>query len=949
MLLERETELDKVTTALHRARSGQGGLIILRGPIGSGKSTVLHALRGLTADDTVKILRASSSSLEQNFAFGVVRQLIEPILSSSPADVRERWLTGAAGMSRMVFSDDVPPSPGRSAATIREAVLLGLTALIGNISEDFPLLFLVDDIQWVDTPSLCLLTTLARHSCQKRVLIVAAIRDGDIRANRTMISELAAVAMHELWLAPLSITATRRFIEEVLGQAPEEEFVNACHEVSDGNPMILESLTHNVTYHSLSPEAEHASWLRSLRPDQLRDRLIQCFDAQDPAVKAFGRALAVLGDRADLDLVGRLTCLDLVGCREAMHTMQQLGLLKDKGRLEFTHLVVKDAIEGTMTTADRERLNLDAVHLLHRTGCPAEQVAAQLLAITSQHGCWAVEILRAAADTAVRRGAPEVAARYLRRALLDASPDGEDRAQLLVELATVELGLDLTAAVQHIAYAVPLLRTARDKAAAVVRIAPAMLVHDQLPVPVRDLIAEVVTQLGDPATLSGPERDLALRLETMLWHSAQGDPAELDDAVLRLAGLGSDPAMDTGAERELLIVLAYAGTISAKVPADEVARLMTRVLEAERASPGHVHTALPLAMIIMAAAGRVTPLVPWLDTALNKTRQHDAGIEQALIRAEQSLALLYLGRVHEARSTALEVAAFEWSTTNAVTSAVLSAVALELRDPELTNRMLARRPDRANSEPLDATDWMLRASVAATTGNFRQALDYILECGRQLDRSGWLNPVLFPWQTTAALLYHRLGNTECALSYAEDARARALNWGAPVGIGRALRTLGSLTPGQPGTELLGEAVAVLAASENSLELAKAQLQLGTRLRAANDPVAGALLRSAHKIIRDHGGPQLMAEAGSPVRAPGGTKAVEPFRALTKAEIKVVNLAVGDHTNQKIAEILNISCRAVEKHLTNAYRKLGIRRRTELPGALVCSPASHNQMLTIGRL
>jgi DNA-binding CsgD family transcriptional regulator len=474
----------------------------------------------------------------------------------------------------------------------------------------------------------------------------------------------------------------------------------------------------------------------------------------------------------------------------------------------------------------------------------------------------------------------------LRRALLDVPPDSVDRARLLVELAMMERGCDPAAAAWHVFYAAPLLPTARDRAEALTRLAPATLVHE----PMQDLLTEVAAELG--------AGELAPRLEARLRYATLDDPAALDAATHQLTGLGTDT--------ELLTVLTYAATVGAKTPASEAARLMVTVLDREPATPEHVHTALPLAALTLVAADRVAPLLPWLDTALATAQ----GAEQAVVRAERALALVYLGRAREARSLALEVAGSPLAAT------ALSMVALELRDPELTNRVLAQRHE-------DVFARLLRVSATALAGDFPGALAQALECGRRLDRAGWVNPVLFRWQLSAALLHDHLGDREAALALATDARTRALAWGAASGIGRASRVLGHLTPDQPGVDLLRDAVEVLEGSDNLLERAKARLALGTRLRSVGDPGSGEVLRAARG---------LASEAGAPWLA-GGLLAVAPGRPLTRSETRVVELATGDRTNHEIAELLGITCRAVEKHLTNSFRKLGIRRRTELAGAL----------------
>jgi DNA-binding CsgD family transcriptional regulator len=56
-------------------------------------------------------------------------------------------------------------------------------------------------------------------------------------------------------------------------------------------------------------------------------------------------------------------------------------------------------------------------------------------------------------------------------------------------------------------------------------------------------------------------------------------------------------------------------------------------------------------------------------------------------------------------------------------------------------------------------------------------------------------------------------------------------------------------------------------------------------------------------------------------------------ALTASELRMATLAAGGQTNREIAQALFVTPKTVEVHLSNAYRKLGIRSRRELPGAL----------------
>src|ERR1700685_1318075 len=95
-MLEREADLRELRGAVAAARAGAGRLVIIEGTAGTGKSRLLAAAVQLASAEGLRVLAASGSELERDFAFGVVRQLFEPpVIAAAPA-VRDRLLAGAA-------------------------------------------------------------------------------------------------------------------------------------------------------------------------------------------------------------------------------------------------------------------------------------------------------------------------------------------------------------------------------------------------------------------------------------------------------------------------------------------------------------------------------------------------------------------------------------------------------------------------------------------------------------------------------------------------------------------------------------------------------------------------------------------------------------------------------------------------------------------------------------
>lgn len=158
-------------------------------------------------------------------------------------------------------------------------------------------------------------------------------------------------------------------------------------------------------------------------------------------------------------------------------------------------------------------------------------------------------------------------------------------------------------------------------------------------------------------------------------------------------------------------------------------------------------------------------------------------------------------------------------------------------------------------------------------------------------------------------------------------------------MGRALRVLGSAIGGRRGLDLAEEAVETLrgAPADAGMELVEALVAQGRQLLAAGERGrARVRLREAADLAERKGGLRLLALAEQALRE-GGARLPVAARtgsaALTDSERRIAELAAAGRTNTEIADLLHLARRTVETHLTSTYRKLGIRRRAELPATL----------------
>ncbi|GHE68719.1 hypothetical protein GCM10017771_92460 [Streptomyces capitiformicae] len=940
MLLERQNELKIAAEALTLAARGTGSLIVISGPPGTGKSALLTEIGELAAQYAARpsgsaprrplVMRAYGAPTERDFSLGVVRQLLEPAVRSAPS----RWRSPATRPALAFLASD-PEAPQQHTANAKYA----LPALLATMSQDRTLVLLIDDLHWADDGSLDLFVQLASQETSVGILVVVTVCEGEPTVEPPAVRAITATAEHTLLPASLSAAGVQKLIMAHLGAPPAAEFSAACHEATRGNPLHVRSLLQECKSRGIAPSAAQAAEVATLVPPALRRRLLLCLREMQPWALAVARALMVLGDDADPRVVGELAGLDDVDSSRGLAELRRLALVSRKG-VRLAHRAAYEVIEEATPLSERNRLHLRAADLLRYRGLDPERVATHLVAVTSLLDEQAVAELRVAADEAVLRGDPVAAARYLRRALRDSPPCSEERARLLVELATVERSFAPSVAVRHITQAYHLLSGPQSRAEALMTLTPVAIGTSLLSL--EDLLRQTAQELGPADALPPGLRRLAVRLEARLQHLGENDPAVLASAAGRLARLGERPETARGDERELVAALLHTAAAAADVPSSRIARLARQVLDHTPATAAQVHTLVPLTVPVAVSTDSVEGLSPWLDTALEDAVRRGGRLEESVILSQQALVLVAHGRLAEAQARAVKacaVAGADEMTT--LSSMALIMVALRTRQPELA----AALPDRLRGPAENCWFQGLRTLVRGMEAERREepalALEHYTEAGYVLERSGWRNPAFAPWEYLAARVHQRMGDAERAEELGARYLERARKWGAPAPLGRALALRASLAGTAAAAGLLRDAADVLEASADLHTRAVVQLRLAETVAPHRPDEAEQALRAAYDLavacdaswVASRAQEMLGPEAVRGAAVRGAAAHGAALAQLTPAERMVAQMAVQGLTNQAIADALGVSRRAVEKHLTSCYRKMSTSGRPGLIAAL----------------
>ncbi len=907
-LLERDREVAALAAAAADAVAGTARLVVVEGPAGIGKSRLLAALRAEAPGLGLRVLAARGGELEAEFPFGVVRQLWEPPLAD-PA-TRERWLAGPAAPAAPVLA--APGGSGGAPGDASFAALHGLFWLTATAAAESPLAVVVDDLHWVDVPSLRHLAYLVRRLEGLPVLLVAGLRSGERGADAGLVAEIAGdPAALVLRPAPFGDEAVEALITGRLGP-PEPEFLEACRETTGGNPLLLEQTLRSLADDGVTPDAAGAGRVREVGARAI-SRTVLLRLARLPADAAsVARAISALGEGADLPGIAALAGLDEARAAGAVAALARAEIVRPEPPVGFVHPLVREAVYHDADPATRELLHAAAARHLATVGAPPERVAAQLMLVSPRRDAGVVRTLREAAAAASARGAPETATTLLHRAL-DEPPDPGERTDLLLQLGSVESQVDLRAGVGRLREAWDDLDEARR--VAVSRQFAWGLIFRGDAQEGADLARSTAGALP-PAQEDLRRWLLGVAAAAVNFGAIVPEaPGYLRDAR-RARGVGPGArALQSWASFDWCLK----GGAAAEVAPLAADALADGTLLAE--PDGFMLGCAALLALEMAEAPEAD--AAW-DASLAQAHRGGSLFAISAILLWRGLGLLWRGDLREARSHLLEAAPMlsRWGLASDVHAlSFLTEVEAAAGDPAAAPPL----PEESGwPGHADGSLFRLRAQTVAllVQGDHAAALGTADALHRGLVSRGTaevMNPAWIPWRSLRGRALAGLGRVAEARPLIEAELARARAWGAPRPVGHALRLLGELEGG------------------GGLELARALAAQGTALRLARRPSeAREPLRRALELADACGAPGLMGHVRAELGAAGArprTTAIRGAGALTPSERRAAAMAAEGMTNRAIAEALYVTPKTIELHLSSAYRKLGVRTRHELPGAL----------------
>jgi DNA-binding CsgD family transcriptional regulator len=913
----RRSELAALRARLAAARSGEPQVVQIQGPPGIGKTALLSQfLADLGHGVPPVVLRAGGEETEVLLAYGVVDQLAR---SAGPP---------GADLLRAVSSP---------ATTVDGVVAVGsrLLELLGALEAASPVVLVIDDVHWVDQPSLRALVFALRRLVADPVLVLLAVRD-------TEAPEVPG-GLRRLVEGPEgSVLHVRGLGEEELRDLGAELGVGRLAPVAaerlrsgtQGNPLYARAVLEEF------PPGDWAPGDRPLPSPRSFRRLVERrYDTCSADTRRLLDAAAVLGPRSPLPLVASLGEVsdpvgavdEAAGCELLVPAMGQLPWT-----LSFPHPLVRSALLDALGPARRTALHAAAAG---RIDDESVALRHRVAAAPARDAALSNDLAEFAEREALRQAWTSAAAHLMEAARLAPDPVEEQRMLLGAVSWLLQTGNAATA----------------ETSAAAVRALPSSPLRDSVlgslamargePAVAEAFLSSAWEQCG-PDTASDAVAGIALQYGVHRYGRLDAAGA-VDWCRRAIERTAPGSATRQTAQTYLAHSLAYSGRMSEALaatadadgdPADpgvgwlqpRSARGMLRLVQGD----------LPGARADLLAVATTARELDVLNTAafafatLSRADYLAGAWDDAVLHSGQAVAVYDESQFGFTQAMVISIAALvpaargEWAVAEAVLAGPGAA-----QPGDYERSVLALAVSRARlAESRGDVDGVLAALGPVPGFPFRDAVD---------------EPGFWSWADLYAEALAATGRVAEAEELLGPHEQRAAQRGRQSSIARMARARGRVEAAarRPDRAEAAFARALTAAHQAGypFERAKVELAAGSFLRRAGQRRRAAeLLAAAHRTFSALGAApwaeRCVTELSGSGLHPGPRQDRDPT-VLTSQELVVARLAAAGRTNREIAGELVVSVKTVEYHLRNAFQKLGVARRRELAARLAALPTT----------
>ena len=461
-LVGREAELGRLSARLTEAAGGGGGLAMILGEPGIGKTRLMDELSERSWRDGVFVLRGGCFEAEWSPPYAPFAEALGAhVATARPEELRADMGPGAGAIGQLVpavrqalpeVGDPPPLQPDEERFRLIDAVASFLLARARRA----PLLLCLDDLQWADKGTVAMLRHVARLAPRGRVLIVGAYRDGEVEKTQDLVDALGSlrreVEYDRVKLEGLDARGVAALLSALGGGQDVEAKVGAAwHQETEGSPLFVRELLIHLVEEGHVYKGADGRWAsdRPLRelgvPEEVREVMGRRLARLSETARKFLGAACAFEGSFDFDVVVVVADLDEDEALDAVDEALAAQVLQSAGGTEayvFTNGLLRQSLYAEVSPTRQARLHrrvaeaLEAAYGDRPTAGQAGEIASQYHRSRGRGGAerGVVHALAAAAH-AETNGAHEEAARFLRMALDLSALDDPPRLRILGRLA----------------------------------------------------------------------------------------------------------------------------------------------------------------------------------------------------------------------------------------------------------------------------------------------------------------------------------------------------------------------------------------------------------------------------------------------------------------------------------------------------------------------------------
>ncbi|MCV6966451.1 LuxR family transcriptional regulator [Mycobacterium intermedium] len=905
----RADELKVIGALLTAVTQGRGGVLVIEGPPGIGKSRLLTEVLALAEEAGVRAL----------FGEAFEHQQTVPFFSLFMATLRANPPVGdAEALRRLGTSSDV-----------RYWVVRDLQAAIDAAASRTPLVIILEDIHWADDATLLALRSMTAKRPNAPVLWVLTARtDAREQAVRETLTALERQDATVVRLTTMTPSAIADMVQDVV-RANADLSLLSLADMAHGNPFLLTELLLGLNEEGrLDVRGGRAVATGDTLPRRLSDTMQQRLEQLSSAASQVVRVAAVLPDRFSARLLAAMLERQPAALASAVQEAVRADLLIEDGdQIRFGQDLLREATRQSLPNSLRRAMERQSASLMLEMGAAPEEVATQLARSAEVGDQAAIAALREAAQSVANTDSG-VASDLSMRALQLLPPDDPGHGPIATETIVLLNRAGRYREAQRLA-GVTLSATLAPEEEARIRL--------RLPTVATDTTMRRIEE--NRRALQLPDLSGVTRARHRAWlaynlamHGQRGQDSTAADEAAAAACTGD-------VESSVLAGIALACLECAN---GHVGRALHRMEELQRLAPADNMTAHHLAAMhltnLLAAVGRIEDAAALIAAHTEQAQMQRDSVAFHIWTLTAGVVHLAAGRLSAARATIESLPAPDQrgpTYLDARRMFMLAEVAVRTDDrPLLLETMSEARGAYSGGSPSVSREAALLLALAAWQR------DDIHEAVRWL--SGDVSLLVTPFPPNAV---DQLTLTARIAATADDAGLRA----------RVLQATEALEREQPPVPLFAAVVgyvrAILDGDADALAGAASALRSSSRpllYASAAEDAGGELMR----VQRDAEAlDQLSAafdtyiecEALADARRVGRAlrrlgverrivthpRAKTGWDSLTDSELKIINLIAQGATNRAVAGRLHLSTHTVKTHVHNAFAKLGITSRAQL--------------------